>query len=265
MTTIHPAAIVDPKARLGSDVSIGPFCMVGPDVELGDGVELLSHVVITGHTRLGARSRVYPFASLGNPPQSLRHKGEPTTLEIGENSIIREYVTMNPGTVDGGGVTVVGANGFFMVGVHIAHDCHVGKNIVMANCATLGGHVTVGDYVNIGGLTAVHQFCRIGSYAMLGGASGVVHDVIPFGSTFGVPARMIGLNLIGLKRRGFSRDDINMLRAAYRLLFAQEGTMAERLDDVSRLYSQSKPVMDVVNFITADSSRAICQPDNSRA
>ncbi len=263
--TIHPAAIVDPKARLGAGVSIGPFCVVGPDVELGDGVELVSHVVVAGHTRLGARSRVYPFASLGNPPQSLRYKGEPTRLDIGADCIIREYVTMNPGTVDGGGVTSVGANGFFMVGVHIAHDCKVGQGIIMANCATLAGHVTVGDYVNVGGLTAIHQFCRIGAYAMVGGASGVQHDVIPFGSTFGVPARMIGLNLIGLKRRGFARDDINMLRAAYRLLFAQEGTMAERLEDVTRLYANSKPVMDVVNFITADSSRAICQPDNSRA
>ena len=257
---IHPTAIVEKGARLGQRVRIGPYCVIGADVVLADDVELASHVVIGGHTTIGEKTRVFPFASLGLPPQDLKYKGEPTRLVIGKNNVIREHVTMNPGTAGGGALTEVGSDGLFMVGVHVAHDCHVGDSVVMANSATLGGHVHVGDFAVLGGLCAVHQYVRIGRYAMIGGMSGVENDVIPFGSVMGDRARLSGLNIIGLKRRGFSREDIHNLRTAYRLLFAQEGTMAERLEDVAGLYNKSQPVMDLVDFIREDSARAICQP-----
>jgi UDP-N-acetylglucosamine acyltransferase len=260
MPTIHPTAIVEPGAQLAETVKIGPYCVVGADVTLDDGVELVSHAAVAGHTRIGARTRVFPFASLGHPPQDLKYKGERTSLEIGANNVIREHVTMNPGTVGGGGVTRIGGNGLFMVGVHIAHDCKVGSNVIMANNATLGGHVDVGDFAFLGGLCAVHQFVRIGAHAMIGGMSGVEADVIPFGLVMGDRARLSGLNIVGLKRRGFSREDIHSLRTAYRLLFAQEGTMSERLDDVAALYKDTKAVMDMVAFIRSDSARSICQP-----
>lgn len=257
---IHPTAIVEKGARFGARVRIGPYCVVGPYVTLGDDVELVSHVVIAGHTTIGEKTKIFPFASLGQPPQDLKYKGEPTRLVIGSNNVIREHVTMNPGTAGGGALTQVGSHGLFMVGIHVAHDCRVGDYVVMANNATLGGHVHVGDFAVLGGLCAVHQFVRIGRYAMIGGMSGVENDVIPFGSVMGDRARLSGLNIIGLKRRGFSREDIHNLRTAYRLLFAQEGTMAERLEDVAGLYNKSQPVMDLVDFIRVDSARAICQP-----
>jgi len=260
MTKIHSTAVVEKGAQLADSVVIGPYCVVGPDVTLEEGVELVSHVVVAGHTRIGARTRVFPFASLGHPPQDLKFKGEKTTLEIGSGNVIREHVTMNPGTAGGGGVTRIGNNGLYMVGAHVAHDCKVGNNVIMANNATLGGHVEVADFAFLGGLSAVHQFVRIGGHAMIGGMSGIEADVIPYGLVMGDRARLSGLNVVGLKRRGFSRDDIHKLRTAYRLLFAQEGTMAERLDDVASLYQESKPVMDIVSFIRSDSARAICLP-----
>ena len=265
LTDIHPTAIVDPKARLGDGIKIGPYCILGPEVELGPGVEIAAHVVIAGRTIIGADTRIFPFASLGQPPQDLKYKGEPTTLRIGSNNIIREYVTMNPGTAGGGLLTSVGNDGLFMVGVHIAHDCRVGNNVVMANAATLGGHVHVGDYAVLGGLAAIHQYVRIGRYAMIGGMSGVEADVIPYGSVMGDRAHLEGLNLIGLKRRGFLREDVNKLRRAYRLLFAQEGTMSERLEDVANTYADCAPVMDLIEFIRADSTRAICKPSVTHA
>jgi UDP-N-acetylglucosamine acyltransferase len=265
MAGVHPSAVVDRKAKLGTDVTVGPFCVVGPEVELGDRVTLISHVSVGGRTAIGHDSTVYPFSSLGHPPQSLKYKGEPSTLSIGAHNTIREHVTMNPGTRDGGMATSVGDHGLYMVGVHIAHDCKVGSNVIMANNATLGGHVVVGDYAYLGGLSAIHQFVRIGPHAMIGGLSGVENDVIPYGLVMGDRARLSGLNVIGLKRRGFSRDDIHTLRTAYRLLFAQEGTMAERLDDVAALYRESRPVMDVVEFIMVDSTRPICQPKSGNA
>lgn len=265
MARIHATAVVEAGAKIGDGAVVGPYCVVGPDVELGPEVELVAHVVVAGRTRIGAKTKVYPFASLGQPPQDLKYKGEPSHLLIGSDNVIREHVTMSPGTAGGGLVTRVGNRGLFMVGVHIAHDCQVGDNVVMANSATLGGHVHVGDYAIFGGLTAVHQFVRIGRFAMIGGMSGVESDVIPFGSVMGDRARLSGLNIIGLKRRGFSRDDIHTLRTAYRLLFAQEGTMAERLDDVASLYAACAPVMELVEFIRADSNRAICQPKTQNA
>lgn len=260
MVTIHPSAIVERGAELGDGVVVGPFCHIGPQVRLADGVRLISHVVVAGHTQVGPGTVIYPFASIGQPPQVLKPVGERSELVIGANNTIREQVTMNPGTGFGNIVTTVGDNGLFMVGVHVAHDCVVGNNVVMANNATLGGHVQVGDFAYIGGIAAVHQFVRIGRHAMIGGMSGVESDVIPYGSVMGDRARLSGLNVVGLKRRGFTRDQIHGLRNAYRLLFAQEGTMQERLSDVAELFHEPGPVIDIIDFIRADSSRAICQP-----
>lgn len=260
MSLIHPTAIIDPKAKLGADVAIGPFCTIGPDVTLGDRVKLVSHVVIDGHTQIGAETLVHPMAYLGGAPQHLAHKGEPTELIIGERNVIRENVTMHTGTVGGGGVTKVGSDSLYMVGAHVAHDCIVGNNVTFANSATLGGHVQVGDFVFMGGLSAVHQFTRIGRYAFVGGGGVVTKDIIPYGSVWGNHAHLEGLNLVGLKRRGFSREAINNLRAAYRLMFADEGTFQERLEDVSEVYHASAEVMEIVNFIRSDANRPICLP-----
>ncbi len=260
MTTIHPTAILAEGVKIGADVEIGPYCVIGPNVEIGDGGRLLSHVVADGFTKIGPRTSIYPFACIGLRPQDLKYKGEQSSLEIGADCTIREHVTMNPGTEGGGLATRVGSNCLFMVGAHVAHDCQVGNGVIMANNATLAGHVLVGDYAIIGGLAAVHQFVRIGAHAMIGGMSGVEHDVIPYGSAMGDRARLSGLNIVGLKRRGFSRVDINILRKTYRLLFAQEGTLTERVEDVVELYEGVEPVMDIVNFIRANKSRAVLQP-----
>ena len=260
MTDIHPTAVVDDGARIGANVTIGPYSIVGAGAELAEGVTLMSHVVVSGRTSIGANTKVYPFASIGLPPQAMKYKGEPSRLEIGCNNIIREHVTMHGGTEGGGMVTRVGNNCLFMVGCHVAHDCRIGDHVIMVNNATLGGHVMIGDWAILGGLAAVHQFVRIGHHAMLGGLTGVERDVIPYGSVTGIPARLQGLNIVGLKRRGFSRDDIHVLRNAYRLLFAQEGTMAERLEDVAKLFHGNAAVMEIVTFIRAESPRSICQP-----
>jgi UDP-N-acetylglucosamine acyltransferase len=265
MAKVHPTAVVDPAAKLADDVEIGPFCIVGPNVELQEGVRLVSHVVVEGRTRLGARVRVFPFASVGHQPQDLKYKGEPSRLEIGADTVIREHATLNPGTEGGGMLTRVGDRCLLMVGCHVAHDCKIGNNVIMANNATLGGHVVIEDFAFLGGMCAVHQFVRIGRHAMVGGMSGVENDVIPYGSVMGDRARLGGLNLVGLKRRGFSRDDIHALRTAYRLLFAQEGTMAERLDDVSRIFNGNQAVKDIVDFVRAESQRSIIQPRPNNA
>jgi UDP-N-acetylglucosamine acyltransferase len=259
---IHPTAVVDAGAQLGAGIVIGPYCVVGADVRLADGVRLVSHVAIDGRTHIGAETTVYPFASLGHPPQDLKYKGEASLLEIGARCRIREHVTMNPGTEGGGMVTSVGDDCLFMVGSHVAHDCRIGHHVILANNATLAGHVTVGDYAIIGGLAAVHQFVRIGDHAMIGGMSGVENDVIPYGMVKGERAHLAGLNLVGLERRGFSREDIRELRSAYRMLFAPEGTMAERLDEVARLYKERAHIAGVVEFIRSRASRALCQPKN---
>ncbi len=260
MPDIHPTAFVDDGARIGADVTIGPYSIVGAETELADGVTVMSHVVVNGRTSIGANTKVYPFASIGLVPQDLKYKGEPSRLEIGCNNIIREHVTMHGGTEGGGMVTRVGNNCLFMVACHVAHDCRIGDHVVMVNNATLGGHVMVGDWAILGGLAAVHQYVRIGRHAMVGGLSGVENDVIPYGSVTGNRARLQGLNIIGLKRRGVSRDDIHVLRNAYRLLFAQEGTMAERLEDVAELFHDNRAVMEIIDFIRTESQRSICQP-----
>ena len=257
---IHPSALVDPKAELGEDVEIGPYCIVGPQVVLRAGVRLLSHVNVEGRTEIGEGCTVHAFASLGGPPQHLAHKGESTRLIVGARNSIREHVTMNTGTVAGGALTRVGDDGLFMVGSHVAHDCVVGHHVVFANNATLGGHVHMGDYVFMGGLSAVHQHTRVGRQAFIGGLAAVTKDVIPFGSVWGVYAHLEGLNLVGLKRRGFGREQIKDLRSAYRLLFGPEGTFQERLDDVARVFDHNEDVREIVDFIRADASRPLCLP-----
>lgn len=265
MPTIHPTAIIEKGAKIGEGVAIGPYCCVGPEVTLGAGVILESHVVLGGNTTLGPQTHVFPFASLGLPPQDLKFKGEKTTLVIGAYNVIREHVTMNPGTEGGGGITRIGSHCLFMVGAHVAHDCHVGDHVILANNAAIAGHVHVGDHAIIGGLSAIHQFVRIGHHAMIGGMSGVESDIVPYGSATGERASLSGLNITGMKRRGFSREDIHALRNAYRMLFAPEGTLEERLEDVSRLFGHSPVVMEVVAFMRAESSRALCLPRNVKA
>ena len=264
MAIIHATAVVDAGADIAEDVDIGPYCVVGGEVSLGAGTRLESHVVVGGDTTIGAGCHIFPFASIGLRPQDLKYAGEPSQLIIGDGNTIREHVTMNPGTEGGGLITRVGRGGLFMVGAHVAHDCDIGNQVIMANNATIGGHVVIGDYAILGGLSAVHQFVRIGAHAMIGGMSGVENDVIPFGSVMGERAFLSGLNIIGLRRRRFSRDDIHALRTAYRLFFADEGTMAERIADVAELFPDNQAVMDVVAFIQADSSRSVCQPKSGR-
>ncbi len=260
MTAIHPSAVVDPKAQISDNVSIGPFCIVGPNVTLGAGVVLHSHVVVEGHTVIGDECEIYPFASIGHPPQDLKFSGEVSKLTIGKRNRIREHVTMNPGTAGGGLETVVGDNGLFMVGSHVAHDCRVGNAVIMANNATLAGHVEVGDFAIIGGLAAVHQFVRIGAHAMIGGMSGVEHDVIPFGSVMGERANLCGLNLVGLKRHGFEKDAIHDMRAAYRILFGEDGTLKSRLEDVTEQFGGQQSVQQILDFVRVQSSRGLTTP-----
>lgn len=257
---IHPTAVIDPSAILDATAKVGPYCFVGPKVTLEANVELVSHVVVESHTTIGADTKVYPFAVLGGAPQSIKYKDQPTRLVIGRRAIIREHATFHRGTEEGGGETRLGDDGLFMVGVHVAHDCQIGNNVIMANNATLGGHVIVGDHVYIGGLAAVHQFVRIGSQAMIGGLSGVEGDVIPFGSVMGDRARLAGLNIIGMKRRGLSRDAIHDLRNAYRMLFANEGTMAERLLDVKELFKNNAFIREIIDFMMTQSERSFCLP-----
>ena len=261
MTDIHSTAIVESGAELGDNVSIGPYCIVGSRARVGANTRLISHVTIAGRTTIGEGGIIYPFASLGHPPQHLRHKGEETELVIGANVTIREGVTMNPGTVAGGGVTRVGDNGFFMATSHVAHDSHVGNHVIFTNGAVIGGHVHIEDHVIIGGLAAVHQNCRIGRHAIIGGMSGVEGDVIPYGSVIGNRAYLAGLNIVGLKRRGFSRETIHDLRNAYRLLFAYEGTFQERLADVIELFHDKKEVMEIADFVKADAVRGLVTPN----
>lgn len=258
---VHPTSIIADGAVLGDGVVIGPFCTVGPNVRLGAGTRLVSHIVVDGHTELGSGNTVYPFAMLGGPPQHTAYKGEPTQLVIGDRNIVREHATMNVGTVTGGGVTSVGSDGLYMIESHVGHDCKVGDNVILTKQATLGGHCQIGDFVIVGGLAAVHQFTRVGRHAMIGGLAAVVKDVIPYGSVWGNHAHLEGLNLVGLKRRGFSRETINTMRAAYRMLFADEGTFQERLDDTIETYAGSEEVREIIDFIRADGSRPLCLPE----
>jgi len=263
MANIHATAVVDPSAKLGTNVEIGPFCVIGPDVELGEGVVVHSHAVITGRTTLGPECKVFPFASIGQAPQDVKFHGEPSTLTIGAKTIIREHATVNPGTEGGHMSTKVGSNCLLMIGAHVAHDCEVGDSVTLVNGATLGGHVTIGDGAIIGGLSAVHQFVRIGAYAFIGGMSGITADVIPFGMAIGNRANLCGLNIVGLKRKRFPRDQIHELRQAYRMLFSTEGTLKERLEDVESMFSTNPLTKQVIEFIKTQSDRQFCVPNNA--
>lgn len=261
MADVHPTAIVAKGAELAEGVSIGPYCIVGETVKLGRNVRLTSHVVVEGVTEIGDDCEIHAFANIGGPPQHLAHKGEPTRLVVGARNIIREHATMHTGTVSGRGVTTVGSDGLFMAGAHVAHDCIIGDHVVLAQAAIVGGHVTMGDYVFMGGVAAVHQFARVGRYAFVGGLAAVTKDVIPYGSVWGNHAHLEGLNLVGLKRRGFSRETISAMRSAYRMMMADEGTFQERLEDTAQTFGETPEVMEIVDFIRADANRPLCLPE----
>nr|WP_314259547.1 acyl-ACP--UDP-N-acetylglucosamine O-acyltransferase [uncultured Devosia sp.] len=262
-TVVHPTAIVAPGAKLGKGVKVGPYSIVGENVVLGDNVELVSHAVIEGRTSIGADSKVFPFASVGHQPQDLKFHGEDSRVEIGERCTIRESVTINPGTEGGGMLTKVGDDCLLMACSHVAHDAIVGNNVVLANYVGIAGHAIIGDHVRFGGICAVHQFVRVGNHAFIGAHSMVDSDVIPYGLAVGNRARLAGLNLVGLKRRGFEREAIHRLRAAYRQIFASEGTLRERVEDAAELFKGDVLVQDVVAFIAAASDRPILLPRNS--
>jgi UDP-N-acetylglucosamine acyltransferase len=257
---IHPTAIVEDGAKLGDGVRIGPYCMVGAQVALGEGVELVSHVVVAGRTFVGPRTRVFPFASIGHPPQDLKYKGEPSTLRVGADCVIREGVTMNPGTAGGGLETTVGDRCAFLANSHVGHDCHIGNNVIFSNNVMLAGHCDVGDYAILGGGAAAIQYARVGAHSFLGGMSGLENDLIPYGMALGNRAHLSGLNIVGLQRRGFSRSDIHDLRRAYRALFAAEGTLMERVADVAEEFMGHPIVLEILEFIRAGGKRALCTP-----
>lgn len=260
MSNIHPTAIIDPNAKIADDVKIGAFTIIGKNVEIGSGCEIQSHVVIEGNTKIGKNNKIFSFAAIGKIPQDLKFKGEESRLIIGDNNIIREYATLHPGTQDDRMETVVGSNCLFMIGVHVAHDCIVGDKVIMANNATLAGHVVVEDFAIIGGLSAVRQFVRIGKHAMIGGMSAIEQDIIPFSLVVGERAKLAGLNLVGLERRGFEKDDIKSLRKAYKQVFEnREHTLAERLAQVETdLADQSALVRDMLDFAKEKSRVGLC-------
>lgn len=258
MSSVHPTAVVDPRAELGADIEVGPYCVVGEFVKLGNRNRLLSHVVLQGHTILGDGNVIYPFASVGTTPQDLKYKGEPSELQIGSGNTIREYVSLNPGTTGGGMVTKVGDQNLLMMYCHIAHDCIVGNRNVIANGATLGGHVTVEDNVIVGGLVGIHQFVRIGTGAILGAGSMVSKDVPPYCNATGDRATLRGLNLEGLRRRGFDRATVKAIRQAYRIVFQSKLRTEEALKRVREELAGVPQVEKFVQFI-AGSQRGICR------
>ena len=252
-TSIHP------DAKISSSAKIGAYTVIGPKVEIGENVEIFSHVNISGDTKIGSGTKIFPFASIGTSPQDLKFKGEDTKLEIGNNNIIREYVTINPGTNGGGGITKIGNNCLFMISSHIAHDCQIGNNVIIANNVPLGGHVTIEDNVVIGGNSAVQQFTRIGKLAMIGGMTGVLKDVIPFGLSIGNRNYLQGLNLIGLRRANYSNKDILGLSEAYKTIFATKN-LTDNLNKLNGAFKENPLVKDVIEFITKDKKRSICTP-----
>lgn len=258
---IHASAIVGDGAEIGADVRIGPYCVVGPEVTLGRAVVLDSHVVVTGLTSIGENTRIWPFASIGTEPQDLKFGGEKTRVEIGRNNRIREYATVNPGTEGGGGVTRVGDDNLLMMHTHLAHDCIVGNNVVLANAVQVAGHVIIGDNAVLGGSSGIHQFVRIGQGAMIGGGSIVVNDVIPYGSVVSPRGMLGGLNLIGLKRRGKGKEELNGLRHAYKALFGGDGALLDRARTLADAAPDNPLVQDVLEFVLANSDRSFCKPE----
>lgn len=263
MSKIDPTARIEDGAVIGDGVSIGPYCIIGPNVTIGPGTKLVSHVNVAGHTTLGAECVVHPFASLGTPPQDLGYRDEPTKLEIGDGCVIRESVTMNVGTVKGGGITRVGNRGFFMAYSHVGHDCIVGDNVIFANSATLGGHCEIGDFVYFGGLSAAHQFVRIGSQAMIGGVSGLRHDVIPYGLASGQFAHLEGLNVVGMRRRGFTHKRLQLVREFYQKLFLGGGIFAERLETLRPMGDADPAIGEILTFIGDGIKRPLCMAHNN--
>lgn len=257
---VHPSSVVEPGAQLGKGVKIGPFCVIGANVTLGEECELISHVAVAGRTTIGARAKIYPFASIGHPPQDVKYAGEETTLVIGDDCTIREGVTMNPGTAHGRMTTTVGNNCLFLANSHVAHDCEIGNHVILSNNVMPAGHCHIGDYVIIGGGAGIHQFVRIGAHAFIGGMSAIENDVIPYGIAMGNRAYLAGLNIVGLRRRNFTREQIHELRRAYRLLFANEGTLSERVEDVAAEFSEFETVLEVLDFIRASKDRSILTP-----
>src|SRR6201996_1510716 len=265
MSKIDPTARIDEGAVIGEGSLIGPYCIIGPDVVIGAGCKLIAHVHVTAHTTIGDRCTIYPFASLGTPPQSLSYRGEPTRLQIGEACTIRESVTMNIGTVGGGGITRVGDRGYFMNCSHVGHDCQVGNDVIFATSATLGGHCEIGDFVFIGGLSAVHQFTRIGPQVMVGGVCGVRGDVIPFGLVNGQYASLEGLNIVGMKRRKFTRERLAKVRSFYQKLFHGPGSFSDRLNEVRPLAGEDPANQEILAFIDAGKHRELCLPVDPRS
>ena len=256
---IHKTAIIDSSAKISKNVNIGPYTVIGANVEIGSETEIQSHVKIIGNTKIGKNNKIYAFASIGNDPQDLKFKGEHTKLEIGDNNKIREYVTINPGTKGGGGLTKVGNNCLFMVSAHIAHDCIVGNNVILANNVPLGGHALIDDNAIIGGNSAVQQFTRVGKSAMIGGMCGVVRDIIPYGIAHGNRSVLQGLNLIGLRRKNIPNKEIMTLSGAYKEIFKNEN-LTENLNNLSNEFKKNKLVAEVIEFIEMDKKRPICTP-----
>jgi UDP-N-acetylglucosamine acyltransferase len=257
---IDPTARVAEGARIGEGVEIGPYCLVGPQVEIGRRVRLLAHVHVTGATTIGEGAVVYPFVSLGTPPQSVHYHGGATRLIIGARCELRESVTMNTGTEEGGGVTRVGERCFFMVGSHVGHDCAVGSDVTLANNVVLGGHVSIGDHTFLGGHVAIHQFVRIGEGVMMAGMSAARDDIIPFGFAYGQTGALVGLNMVGLRRRGATRAQMHQLRRAYRSLFLVEGRLVERIEAVAREFAGDPLVEKIIAFIRAGGRRPLMRP-----
>lgn len=262
---IHPMAVIEDGAVIGENVVVGPFCHVGPKVVLNDGVELLSNAVVTGRTVVGRNTRIFPMAVIGGDPQSIHHAGEETKLFVGDNCTIREGVTMNTGTTEGGGETVVGNNNLFLANSHVAHDCRLGDHIILSNNVMLAGHVKVEDRVILGGGSAVHQFTRIGRHAFIGGLSAVSYDVIPYGMLNGNPGLLGGLNVVGMTRSGIERATIHRVRKAFQAIFSEEGSIRAKAAAIRDEFADCKEAMEILDFIAADSDRALSSPFRGKA
>ena len=256
---IHKTAIVDPKAKISSNVNIGPYSIIGPNVEIGEDTDINSHVSITGYTKIGKNNKIYPFASIGNNPQDLKYNGEKSYLEIGDSNTIREYVSINPGTDGGGGLTKIGNNCLFMVSSHVAHDCVIGDNVVAVNNVAIGGHVQIDNNAIIGGNSAIHQYIRIGKFAMIGGICAVIRDVIPYGLVHGNRSILQGINLIGLRRNNIPNQEIALLSKAYKEIFKSEN-LSENLKNLSEEFKENDLVIEILKFIQKDKKRPICTP-----
>jgi UDP-N-acetylglucosamine acyltransferase len=256
---IHKTAIVDPKAKISTNVNIGPYSIIGPNVEIGEHTVINSHVSIAGHTKIGKKNKIYPFSSIGNNPQDLKYNGEKSYLKIGDSNTIREYVSINPGTDGGGGLTKIGNNCLFMVSSHVAHDCVIGDNVVAVNNVAIGGHVQIDDNAIIGGNSAIHQYIRIGKFAMIGGICAVIRDVIPYGLVHGNRSVLQGINLIGLRRKNIPNQEIILLSKAYKEIFKSEN-LSENLKNLSEEFKENDLVKEILKFIQKDKKRPICTP-----